>query len=63
MDKIAALSAGTFWFVLPTLPMFLVLPVLLRMGLGFWPSLVAVCGMTMALYSATAWLLARYGNL
>jgi hypothetical protein len=25
-DRIAALSEGTFWLVLPTLPMFLVLP-------------------------------------
>jgi hypothetical protein len=61
LDTIASLSAGTFWFVLPTLPMFLVLPVLLRAGFGFWPSLIAVCAMTMALYVATAWLLGRFG--
>jgi hypothetical protein len=36
---IAALSQSTFWFVLPTLPMFLVLPALLRNGAGFWPAL------------------------
>ena len=34
-DAIAALAQSTFWFVLPTLPMFLVLPVLLRNGAGF----------------------------
>jgi hypothetical protein len=31
-ERIAALAQSTFWFVLPTLPMFLVLPVLLRSG-------------------------------
>lgn len=37
--KLSALSIATFWLVLPTLPMFLVLPVLLRHGLGFYLSL------------------------
>lgn len=32
-ESIAALSQSTFWFILPSLPMFLVLPVLLRAGL------------------------------
>lgn len=36
-------SSATFWFVLPSLPMFLVIPELLKRGLGFWPSLVAAC--------------------
>jgi hypothetical protein len=34
-ERIAALAQSTFWFALPTLPMFLVLPVLLRSGTGF----------------------------
>jgi hypothetical protein len=34
-EGIAALAQSTFWFVLPTLPMFLVLPALLRGGMGF----------------------------
>jgi hypothetical protein len=33
-EGIAALAQSTFWFVLPTLPMFLVLPALLRGGHG-----------------------------
>jgi hypothetical protein len=35
-ERIAALSEGTFWLVLPTLPMFLVLPAMLRHGFAFW---------------------------
>ena len=38
-ERIAAQSEATFWFVLPSLPMFLVIPAMLRHGLGFWPTL------------------------
>jgi hypothetical protein len=59
--KIAELSTGTFWLVLPTLPMFLVLPALLKHGLGFYSSL-AISIVVMALcYAAAVPLLARFG--
>lgn len=48
-------SAATFWYVLPSLPMFLVIPVLLKRGVGFWPALVAGCVLTITLYSAMIW--------
>lgn len=60
-DAIAALSQSTFWFVLPTLPMFLVLPALLRNGVGFWLALALSCALTAALYFLTVWVLARFG--
>jgi hypothetical protein len=59
--RIAALSESTFWYVLPTLPMFLVLPALLRHGVGFWLALVACCALTFALYLLTVWVLAKFG--
>jgi hypothetical protein len=59
--RIAALSESTFWYVLPTLPMFLVLPALLRHGIGFWIALVACCALTFALYLLTVWALAKFG--
>lgn len=34
--KIASYSSYTFWYVLPTLPMFLLIPKLMDMGLNFW---------------------------
>jgi hypothetical protein len=37
--KIADLSTSTLWFVIPTLPLFVVLPYLLHRGWGFWPAL------------------------
>jgi F0F1-type ATP synthase assembly protein I len=60
-ERIAALSEGTFWLVLPTLPMFLVVPAMLRHGFGFWPALGAACALTLALYLAAVWLLSRLG--
>jgi hypothetical protein len=61
-ERIAALSEGTFWLVLPTLPMFLVLPALMRHGLDFWLALAASCALTMGLYFLALWLLARFGG-
>jgi len=48
----AAHAEATFWYVLPSLPMFLLMPALLRHGLGFWLSLLAGCTLTVALYTA-----------
>jgi F0F1-type ATP synthase assembly protein I len=44
-------SEATFWFVLPSLPMFLVIPALLRHGFGFWTALTLGCLLTIGLYS------------
>lgn len=61
VQGIAALSQGIFWLVLASLPMFLVLPALLRMGWPFWPSLGASCAITVAAYFALIWALGRLG--
>lgn len=53
--NLAAHSEATFWFVLPSLPMFLLIPLLLRQGIGFWVSLAAGCVLTMALYGIMIW--------
>ena len=50
--RMAAHAEATFWFVLPSLPMFLLVPLMLRSGAGFWMSLAAGCALTMALYAA-----------
>lgn len=59
--RIADHAETTFWYVLPSLPMFLALPAMLRAGVGFWSSLTAACVLTMLLYVATAWALAKFG--
>ena len=59
--NMAAHAEATFWFVLPSLPMFLAIPLLLRHGVGFWPSLLAGCLLTIALYSLMIWAGPRFG--
>ena len=59
--RIGDLSTSTFWLVLPTLPMFLVLPALLRHGLGFYASLAISVFVMVLCYAAAVPLLARIG--
>jgi hypothetical protein len=61
MERIASHAESTFWYVLPSLPMFLALPAMLRAGVGFWPSMTASCVLTIALYFITAWVLTKFG--
>lgn len=57
----AAHARATFWFVLPSLPMFLLIPALLARGMSFWAALVAGCLLTIALYAAMTWFGPRLG--
>jgi F0F1-type ATP synthase assembly protein I len=59
-EKIANHAWYTFWYVLPTLPMFLVFPVLLP-RLGFWPTLLACVLLTLVCFVLFALLLRRFG--
>lgn len=43
-------AEATFWYVLPSLPMFLLIPWLLRRGVDFWWALLAGCALTVVLY-------------
>jgi hypothetical protein len=60
-DRMMAHVTGTFWFVLPSLPMFLVIPELMRRGLGFWAALAIGCLLTMVLYGFMVWAGPRVG--
>lgn len=60
-ENMAAHSSATFWYVIPSLPMFLVIPVLLRSGLPFWLALTLGCMLTIVLYSAMTMLAPRFG--
>ena len=61
VPNMAAHAEATFWFVLPSLPMFLLIPWMLRNGLGFWPSLAIGCAITILLYLGMMWLGPRIG--
>jgi hypothetical protein len=60
MEKISNHAWYTFWYVLPTLPMFIAFPVLLP-KLGFWPTLISSILITMASFGGFAILLRRFG--
>ncbi len=53
VESIANHAYYTFWFVLPTMPMFLVIPWMLKKGYGFYSTLGVNAVMTTALF----WLL------
>lgn len=59
--RIAELSSEVFWLVLPSLPLFLLLPVLLRHGWDFWISLAACIAVTAGGYLALLLLLRKLG--
>lgn len=61
VPNMAAHVEATFWFVLPSLPMFLVMPVLLKNGVGFWQTLAIGCALTILLYLGMTWLGPRIG--
>ena len=54
-------AEATFWYVLPSLPMFLLMPWLLRAGYGFWFALSCGIVLTIMLYLATIVIAARFG--
>lgn len=60
-QRVADLSQGIFWLVLPSLTLFILLPLLLRVGVEFWLSLGISCVATALAYFAMTWLLGRLG--
>ena len=60
-ENMAAHAGATVWFVLPSLPMFVLIPWLLRHGFGFWTALAAGCVLTILLYAVFTWAAPRIG--
>jgi len=59
-QKITNHAWYTFWYVVPTLPMFLVFPVIYP-RCGFWITLLICCVMTVLIFLLWARLLHRFG--
>lgn len=57
----AAHAEATFWYVLPSLPMLLLIPALLRRGAPFGVSLSGGCVLTVILYLVMTWIAPRLG--
>lgn len=58
--RIANHAWYTFWYVIPTLPMFLLFPPLLA-RIGFWPTLLACVIITIACFGLFALAMRRFG--
>ena len=58
--KIANHAYYTFWYVIPTLPMFLLFPYLLPKW-GFWPTLLSCIVMTLVIFYVYAIVLKNLG--
>jgi F0F1-type ATP synthase assembly protein I len=61
VHKIAALSTSILWLVLPSLVLFLVLPLLLKRGVSFYPALGASLTAMLTAYGAMVFVLGRFG--
>jgi len=59
-EKIANHAWYTFWYVVPTLPMFLAFPLLLP-RLGFWLTLLACAAITIACFGLFALAVRPFG--
>jgi hypothetical protein len=59
--QVAGLARSIFWLVLPSLALFVLLPVLLERGLNFYVSLAASIGTTMVAYYVTIAIVRHFG--
>ncbi len=60
-EKVATLATSIFWLVLPSLVLFLALPVLLRGGMDFYVALAVSIALTVAAYFAMVFALRLVG--
>jgi len=60
-ENVATLSQSIFWLVIPSLTLFILLPLLLRAGVQFWLALLASTAVTASAYAVIVWLLGRAG--
>jgi uncharacterized membrane protein (GlpM family) len=60
MSKISNHAYYTFWYVIPTLPMFLLFPYLLPKW-GFWPTLLSCVVVTLVIFYVYAVTLKQFG--
>ena len=59
-EKIANHSYYTFWYVLPTLPMLLLFPWIIK-NWSFWPAIILSIGFTVVLFIVYVAVLKKFG--
>ena len=61
IEKIKDLSASIFWMVIPSLVLFLSIPILINIGFNFWYSLIIAIILTIVSYLLMIFILSHYG--
>ena len=61
VQKVAALSTSIFWLLIPSLALFLVLPVMLKKGINFSMSMGVALVVTVACYLVMISILGKFG--
>jgi hypothetical protein len=61
VEKVSALASSVFWLVLPSLMLFVALPVLLKLGVNFYASMGIAMGLTASTYWLMLLVLDHYG--
>ena len=61
IESVRNLSNSIFWMVIPSISLFISLPILLRSGIGFYLSIFLSIIITIGCYGMTILLLSRFG--
>jgi len=61
INKVSTLSSSVFWLVLPSLALFVSLPLLLKQGFNFYPSTGLSIGITVGCYFLMIAVLNHFG--
>ena len=61
VQKVAALSTSVFWLVIPSLALFLVLPIMLKKGINVSVSISVALTVTVACYFGMTGILVKFG--
>lgn len=62
-NRVSHLSMGIFWLVIPSLVLFLTLPLFLKMGMSFYISLILAAALTVMSYFIMVFVLGKFGIL
>jgi len=60
-SKISKHAELTFWYVLPTLPMFLLFPYLEKCNVNFWINIASCCILTLVVFFVYALIMKKFG--
>lgn len=61
VDKVSALATSVFWLILPSLVLFVALPLLIKQGWHFYSSISMSLGLTIGAYWLMVIILNHYG--